>query len=238
MMKQQTPQHIAIIMDGNGRWAQQRGLSRSYGHKQGVDALEKILTAVAERGIPYLTVYAFSTENWNRPESEVSYIMQLLAEGLHLYTPRFIEEGVRLRAIGDIDLLPAQIVEHLRDSIEQTKDGSRITLSIALSYSSYTEISHAIRHIVADVQSGRLSSDDLLRPELINDYLYTSGTPMPDLLIRTGGEQRLSNFLLLQSAYTELYFTDTLWPDFDEVALDKALADYASRQRRFGTVPQ
>ena len=131
-MKQQTPQHIAIIMDGNGRWAQQRGLSRSHGHKQGVDALERILTAVAERGIPYLTVYAFSTENWNRPESEVSYIMQLLAEGLHHYTPRFIEEGVRLRAIGDIDLLPAQIAEHLRDSIEQTKDGSWITLSIAL----------------------------------------------------------------------------------------------------------
>ena len=238
MMKQQTPQHIAIIMDGNGRWAQRRGLSRSYGHKQGVDALETILSAVAERGIPYLTVYAFSTENWNRPEPEVNYIMQLLAEGLHHYTPRFIEEGVRLRAIGDIDQLPAETAAHLRDSMEQTKDGKRITLGMALSYSSYTEVSHAIQHIVADVQSGRLSNDDLSRTDLINDYLYTSGMPMPDLLIRTGGEQRLSNFLLLQSAYTELYFTDTLWPDFDEAELDKALADFALRQRRFGTVPQ
>ena len=164
--------------------------------------------------------------------------MQLLAEGLHEYTPRFIKEGVRLRAIGDIDQLPAETAAQLRDSMEQTKGGQRITLCVALSYSSYTEVSHAIRHIVADVQSGRLCSDDLSRPELINDYLYTSGMPMPDLLIRTGGEQRLSNFLLLQSAYTELYFTDTLWPDFDEAELDKALADYASRQRRFGKVLQ
>lgn len=238
MIKQQTPQHIAIIMDGNGRWAQRRDLSRSYGHKQGTDVLERTISAVADRGIPYLTVYAFSTENWSRPEAEVNYIMQLLAEGLHEYTTRFVKEGVRLRAIGDIDLLPAQTAAQLRESIEQTKGGQRITLCVALSYSSYTEVSHAIRHIVADVQSGRLSSDDLARPELINDYLYTSGMPMPDLLIRTGGEQRLSNFLLLQSAYTELYFTDTLWPDFDEVELDKALADYASRQRRFGRVLQ
>lgn len=238
MMKGQTPQHIAIIMDGNGRWAQRKGLSRSYGHKQGTDVLERTLSAVADRGIPYLTVYAFSTENWSRPEPEVSYIMQLLAKGLHEYTPRFIKEGVRLRAIGDIDQLPAETAAQLRDSMEQTKDGQRITLCIALSYSSYTEVNQAIRHIVADVQSGRLSSDDLARPELINDYLYTSGMPMPDLLIRTGGEQRLSNFLLLQSAYTELYFTDTLWPDFDEAELDKALADYASRQRRFGKVLQ
>lgn len=237
-MKGQTPQHIAIIMDGNGRWAQRKGLSRSYGHKQGTDVLERTLSAVADRGIPYLTVYAFSTENWSRPEPEVSYIMQLLAKGLHEYTPRFIKEGVRLRAIGDIDQLPAETAAQLRDSMEQTKDGQRITLCIALSYSSYTEVNQAIRHIVADVQSGRLSSDDLARPELINDYLYTSGMPMPDLLIRTGGEQRLSNFLLLQSAYTELYFTDTLWPDFDEAELDKALADYASRQRRFGKVLQ
>ena len=238
MMKGQTPQHIAIIMDGNGRWAQRKGLSRSYGHKQGTDVLERTLSAVADRGIPYLTVYAFSTENWSRPEPEVSYIMQLLAKGLHEYTPRFIKEGVRLRAIGDIDQLPAETAAQLRDSMEQTKDGQRITLCIALSYSSYTEVNQAIRHIAADVQSGRLSSDDLARPELINDYLYTSGMPMPDLLIRTGGEQRLSDFLLLQSAYTELYFTDTLWPDFDEAELDKALADYASRQRRFGKVIQ
>lgn len=237
-MKQQTPQHIAIIMDGNGRWAQQRGLSRSQGHKEGVDALERTLAAVAKRGIPYLTVYAFSTENWSRPTAEVNYIMQLLADGLYHYAPRFLEEGIRLQAIGDIDQLPTKTADHLREVIEQTKGGERITLSVALSYSSYTEISYAIRQIVADVQSGRLSQEELLRQELINDYLYTCGMPMPDLLIRTGGEQRLSNFLLLQSAYTELYFTETLWPDFDEAELDKALADYASRQRRFGNVSE
>ena len=163
-MKGQTPQHIAIIMDGNGRWAQRKGLSRSYGHKQGTDVLERTLSAVADRGIPYLTVYAFSTENWSRPEPEVSYIMQLLAKGLHEYTPRFIKEGVRLRAIGDIDQLPAETAAQLRDSMEQTKDGQRITLCIALSYSSYTEVSQAIRHIVADVQSGRC-------------LLYTSPSP-------------------------------------------------------------
>lgn len=238
MMKQQTPQHIAIIMDGNGRWAQQRGLSRSQGHKEGVDALERTLAAVAKRGIPYLTVYAFSTENWSRPTAEVNYIMQLLADGLYHYAPRFLKEGIRLQAIGDIDQLPTKTADHLREVIEQTKGGERITLSVALSYSSYTEVSHAIRQIVADVQSGRLSQEELLRQELINDYLYTCGMPMPDLLIRTGGEQRLSNFLLLQSAYTELYFTETLWPDFDEAELDKALADYASRQRRFGNVSE
>lgn len=238
MMTRQTPQHIAIIMDGNGRWAQRQGVSRSFGHKQGVDTLETILNAVAERGIPYLTVYAFSTENWQRPKSEVDYIMQLLAEALCQYADRFVREGVRLRAIGDLDQLPPQVAKQLRDAMEQTRVGKRITLTIALSYSAYTEVSYAIRQIVDDVQSGRCSEADLLRQDLINDYLYTRDMPMPDLLIRTGGEQRLSNFLLLQMAYTELYFTDILWPDFDETALDKALEDYASRQRRFGKIDE
>ena len=238
MMTRQIPQHIAIIMDGNGRWAQRRGVSRSFGHKQGVDTLETVLNAVAERGIPYLTVYAFSTENWQRPKSEVDYIMQLLAEALCQYTDRFVREGVRLRAIGDLDQLPPQVAQQLRDAIEQTREGKHITLTIALSYSAYTEVSYAIRQIVDDVQSGRCGEADLLRQDLINDYLYTRDMPMPDLLIRTGGEQRLSNFLLLQMAYTELYFTDILWPDFDETALDKALEDYASRQRRFGKIDE
>ena len=238
MTTQQTPKHIAVIMDGNGRWAPQRGLPRSLGHKKGVEALEVTLKSVAERGIPYLTVYAFSSENWQRPASEVSYIMQLLAEGLHHYTPLFIEEGVRLRAIGDIDRLPSEIARQLKSSTEQTKGCDRITLSMAFSYSSYSEVSHAIRQIVADVQSGRCGERDLLRQDLINDYLYTHGTPVPDLLIRTGGEKRLSNFLLLQLAYAELYFTDTLWPDFDAAELDRALVDYASRQRRFGNISE
>ena len=164
--------------------------------------------------------------------------MQLLAEALCQYTDRFVREGVRLRAIGDLDQLPPQVAQQLRDAMEQTRVGKRITLTIALSYSAYTEVSYAIRQIVDDVQSGRCSEADLLRQDLINDYLYTRDMPMPDLLIRTGGEQRLSNFLLLQMAYTELYFTDTLWPDFDETALDKALEDYASRQRRFGKIDE
>lgn len=232
------PQHIAIIMDGNGRWAQQRGLSRSAGHQAGVEALDRTLRAVIEQGIPYLTVYAFSTENWHRPTEEVDNIMHLLAQGLVEYTPQFIANGIRLKAIGDLSKLPPTIERQLQTTIAETSQHYTTTLVIALSYSSYTELSQAIRRIVADVQTGIRDAQDLLQEDLIQSYLYTAEIPEPDLLIRTGGEQRLSNFLLLQSAYTELYFTDVLWPDFSAQDLSDAIADYSHRQRRFGKVPQ
>lgn len=232
------PQHIAIIMDGNGRWAQQRGLSRSAGHQAGVEALDRTLRAVIEQGIPYLTVYAFSTENWHRPTEEVDNIMHLLAQGLVEYTPQFIANGIRLKAIGDLSKLPPTIERQLQTTFAETSQHYTTTLVIALSYSSYTELSQAIRRIVADVQTGIRDAQDLLQEDLIQSYLYTAEIPEPDLLIRTGGEQRLSNFLLLQSAYTELYFTDVLWPDFSAQDLSDAIADYSHRQRRFGKVPQ
>ena len=227
------PEHVAIIMDGNGRWAKQRGLPRTDGHLQGQEALRATLRAAAELGISYLTVYAFSTENWSRPQEEVDALMSILVSAIHAETPQLIAEGVRMRAIGDLSRLPQQAQDSLAESIELTKDGQQITLILALSYSSRDEIRRASQRLAAEAAAGRLRPEEITE-ELISSYLDTAEYPDPDLVIRTGGEERISNYLLWQSAYSELYFSETYWPDFGQEALDEALAAYASRERRFG----
>lgn len=227
------PSHVAIIMDGNGRWAKQRGLPRTEGHIRGQDALRTTLRAAARRGIKYLTVYTFSTENWSRPQEEVDALMSILVSAIHAETPQLIAEGVRMRAIGDLSRLPQQAQDSLAESIELTKDGAQITLILALSYSSRDEIRRASQRLAAEAVAGRLRPEEITE-ELISSYLDTAEYPDPDLVIRTGGEERISNYLLWQSAYSELYFSETYWPDFGQEALDEALAAYASRERRFG----
>ena len=227
------PSHVAIIMDGNGRWAKQRGLPRTEGHIRGQDALRTTLRAAARRGIKYLTVYTFSTENWSRPQEEVDALMSILVSAIHAETPQLIAEGVRMRAIGDLSRLPQQAQDSLAESIELTKDGQQITLILALSYSSRDDIRRASQRLAAEAAAGRLRPEEITE-ELISSYLDTAEYPDPDLVIRTGGEERISNYLLWQSAYSELYFSETYWPDFGQEALDEALAAYASRERRFG----
>lgn len=227
------PSHVAIIMDGNGRWAKQRSLPRTEGHIRGQDALRTTLRAAARRGIKYLTVYTFSTENWSRPQEEVDALMSILVSAIHAETPQLIAEGVRMRAIGDLSRLPQQAQDSLAESIELTKDGAQITLILALSYSSRDEIRRASQRLAAEAAAGRLRPEEITE-ELISSYLDTAEYPDPDLVIRTGGEERISNYLLWQSAYSELYFSETYWPDFGQEALDEALAAYASRERRFG----
>ena len=227
------PSHVAIIMDGNGRWAKQRGLPRTEGHIRGQDALRTTLRAAAKRGIKYLTVYTFSTENWSRPQEEVDALMSILVSAIHAETPQLIAEGVRMRAIGDLSRLPQQAQDSLAESIELTKDGAQITLILALSYSSRDEIRRASQRLAAETAAGHLRPEEITE-ELISSYLDTAEYPDPDLVIRTGGEERISNYLLWQSAYSELYFSETYWPDFGQEALDEALAAYASRERRFG----
>ena len=227
------PSHVAIIMDGNGRWAKQRGLPRTEGHIRGQDALRTTLRAAARRGIKYLTVYTFSTENWSRPQEEVDALMSILVSAIHAETPQLIAEGVRMRAIGDLSRLPQQAQDSLAESIELTKDGQQITLILALSYSSRDEIRRASQRLAAEAAAGRLRPEEITE-EIISSYLDTAEYPDPDLVIRTGGEERISNYLLWQSAYSELYFSETYWPDFGQEALDEALAAYASRERRFG----
>ena len=227
------PSHVAIIMDGNGRWAKQRGLPRTEGHIRGQDALRTTLRAAARRGIKYLTVYTFSTENWSRPQEEVDALMSILVSAIHAGARMLIAEGVRMRAIGDLSRLPQQAQDSLAESIELTKDGAQITLILALSYSSRDEIRRASQRLACEAAAGRLRPEEITE-ELISSYLDTAEYPDPDLVIRTGGEERISNYLLWQSAYSELYFSETYWPDFGQEALDEALAAYASRERRFG----
>ena len=227
------PSHVAIIMDGNGRWAKQRGLPRTEGHIRGQDALRTTLRAAARRGIKYLTVYTFSTENWSRPQEEVDALMSILVSAIHAETPQIIAEGVRMSAKGDLSRLPQQAQDSLAESIELNKDGAQITLILALSYSSRDEIRRASQRLAAEAAAGRLRPEEITE-ELISSYLDTAEYPDPDLVIRTGGEERISNYLLWQSAYSELYFSETYWPDFGQEALDEALAAYASRERRFG----
>lgn len=228
-----SPSHIAIIMDGNGRWATHRGLERSSGHQEGVVAVRRVVEAAIHANVNYLTIYAFSTENWNRPDEEVDALMELMVHAILKETPDLIKQGVRLLTIGDYERLPDRTKNALKESLDQTKDGANITLVLALSYSSKWEISHAIKNIIDDVQNNKLLCRDVSE-ELISDYLSTKGIPDPDLLIRTGGEQRISNFLLWQLAYAELYFTDTYWPDFNDEHLYKAIYDFQNRERRFG----
>ena len=227
------PRHVAIIMDGNGRWAQQRGLPRAEGHIRGQDALRATLRAAAELGIEYLTVYAFSTENWARPQQEVEALMELLVSAIHSETPELMSQGVRLWAIGDLSRLPERARQSLYECIERTKDNRQITLVLALSYSSRDELTRATRRIAGAIHRGELQETDITE-ELITSYLDTADLPDPDLLIRTGGEERISNYLLWQAAYSELFFSPVYWPDFGKAPLEAALEAYASRERRFG----
>lgn len=225
------PQHVAFIMDGNGRWAAQRGLPRLAGHKAGVDRLEEVLEFLANKGVKYVTVYAFSTENWNRPAEEVQGIMELLGDALQSQTQALHEKNVRVRHIGRSNHLSPELGRAVDHSESLTENNTGITLNVAFDYGSRDEILEAARNIVRDGVPA-----DAIDETLFTSYLYTAQTPDPDLIVRTGGELRLSNFLLWQSAYSEYYHTPVLWPDLDEAELGKALDAYKSRQRRFGKV--
>lgn len=227
------PSHIAIIMDGNGRWAKNRGLERFEGHKEGVESVKEIVEVAAKTSVKYLTLYAFSTENWSRPDEEVKALMELMVYAVVQETEDLVKNGIRLQSIGDIERLPEKTRNALHDCMQKTKDGKNLTLIIALSYSSKWEITQATQKIVSDVKNGLLNEESI-NEKTFEEYLTTRGTPDPDLLIRTGGEQRISNFLLWQTAYSEFYFTDTFWPDFRAEDFYKAIIDYQQRERRFG----
>ena len=225
------PQHIAIIMDGNGRWATERGKERSYGHQAGVESVRRITSECTRLGVKYLTLYTFSTENWNRPADEVAALMGLVLTALE--DELFMKNDVRFQVIGDIDRLPEVVQKKLQETIDHTADNKAMTMVIALSYSSRWEITKAVKEISTLVAEGKAKADDI-NEDFISKHLVTSFMPDPDLLIRTGGELRISNYLLWQIAYSELHFCDTYWPDFAEADLHKAIASYQSRQRRFG----
>src|SRR3990172_12978295 len=227
------PRHIAIIMDGNGRWAKKKSLSRISGHLKGVDAVKEVVTACRELGIKVLTLYAFSIENWKRPADEVMALMKLLKEYLIKETEEMIQNNIRLNAIGRLEDLPPDVQDVLKETMKKTEKCDGMILNLALSYGGRSEILHAIQGILSDFQKGRIQSEEM-NIQRFSQYLWTKGLPDPDLLIRTSGELPVSNFLLWQIAYTELYVTETLWPDFDRRELLKAIADYQSRERRFG----
>lgn len=231
--KDNIPEHVAIIMDGNGRWAEKQGEHRVFGHTKGVESVREALTAAGEIGVKYLTLYAFSTENWNRPKEEVDALMDLLVKTITLEVDSLNENEVRLHVIGDLDSLPAGCKEALFESMDRTKNNARVNLILALSYSSRWEISRAIKDIVTDVKLGKIKEDEI-NPNTIDKYLNTANFPEPELLIRTSGERRISNFLLWQLAYSELYFTETLWPDFRKENFYEAIFNYQQRERRFG----
>ncbi|OGO60252.1 MAG: di-trans,poly-cis-decaprenylcistransferase [Chloroflexi bacterium RBG_19FT_COMBO_48_23] len=226
------PQHVAIIMDGNGRWAKQRVLPRLAGHRQGVNTAQKILEMFIEYEIPYLTLYAFSTENWNRPKREIDGIFKILEERLEEGVKFAQENGIRIRHLGKPDGLPLRLQERLKRALELTQNNTRMTLSLAFNYGGRDEIIEAVRRLIADG-----ISPPQINERVFQQYLYTVNIPDPDLIIRTGGEMRLSNFLIWQSAYAEIYFTPVLWPDFGKKEIDKALIAYSQRQRRFGSLP-
>lgn len=229
------PKHIAIIMDGNGRWAKKRGLPRNMGHKAGGENVKTITKACSNFGVKYLTLYAFSTENWKRPETEVSGLMDLLVFFLKNELNELHENNVRIRTIGDISKLPDKTRQVLINSMEKTKDNDGLHLILALNYGSRNEIKLAVKHIAEDVKQNKVELENI-DEELIASYLDTAGTPDPDLMVRTSGEVRLSNYLLWQMAYTEFHFVDTYWPDFGEAELLEAIEVYSNRQRRFGSV--
>lgn len=227
------PRHIAIIMDGNGRWARQRGFERSAGHVEGVNTVRRITTAASELGVDYLTLYAFSTENWNRPQKEVDILMHLIVTAIERETPDLIRNNVSLRVIGDMSRMPSEAHDRLQQCIKDTSAGTGLVLVLAISYSSRWEITEAMRRIAVKVADGEINPSDITT-ETISDNLETAGMPDPDLLIRTGGDMRVSNFLLWQLAYTEIVVTDKYWPDFDKKDLEEAIRIYGSRERRFG----
>ena len=227
------PRHVAIIMDGNGRWAKKQGLARMYGHKQGVETVHRITETAAEMGIQYLTLYTFSTENWNRPKEEVDALMTLLVDTIVKETPTLMKNNVRLLTIGDTERLPEGAKRKFEQCMEETSGNTGLRLVIALSYSARWEITNAMQVAVRKAQAGELRAEDV-NEELVSSLMTTVGMPDPDLLIRTSGELRISNFLLWQLAYSELYFTDCLWPEFTEEEFCKAIVDYQHRERRFG----
>jgi undecaprenyl diphosphate synthase len=227
------PSHIAIIMDGNGRWAKKKGAMRIFGHKNALDAVRNAVEGCAEIGVKYLTLYAFSTENWNRPKDEIDGLMDLLVSAIKDEVPTLQKNKIKLNAIGDIESLPLSCQKNLSESIEKTKGNNHMTLTLALSYSGRWEITKAMKSIAADLESGKVKSSDI-DEKLISSYLNTKDLPDPELMIRTSGELRISNFLLWQLAYTELYITDVLWPDFRKNHLFEAIIDFQKRERRFG----
>ena len=227
------PKHTAIIMDGNGRWAEQKGMSRIFGHQNGVAAVKKIVEAANKFNIKYLTLFTFSIENWDRPQSEVDTLMSLLVETLKDEFEDIFRNNIKLNAIGELDTLPDNVRDELYSIIDSTKNNSGMTLTLALSYGGKQEIFKAVKEISDKVKNDIISLDNF-DDSLINDHLYTRDLPDVDLLIRTSGEQRISNFLLWQIAYAELYFTDIYWPDFTEEDLEKAIVEYQNRERRFG----
>ncbi|MBR2165012.1 MAG: isoprenyl transferase [Paludibacteraceae bacterium] len=231
--KARLPRHIAIIMDGNGRWAKKQGLARMFGHRQGVETVHNITVAATRLGVEYLTLYTFSTENWNRPKEEVDALMTLLVDTIAKETPTLMENNVRLQTIGDIDRLPEGAKRKFLGCIEQTSHNTGLTMVLALSYSSRWEITEAVRKAVRRAQNGELRAEDV-NEQLVSSLMTTDQMPDPDLLIRTSGEYRISNFLLWQLAYSELYFSDCLWPEFTEEEFYKAIVDYQKRERRFG----
>src|SRR4030043_962935 len=237
IIKDKLPDHIAIIMDGNGRWAKQRGNKRVFGHQHAIKAVRETVEAAAEMGIKYLTLYAFSTENWNRPRAEIDALMSLLVTTLHEETRTLTKNNIRLLAIGDVENMPRQVKSNLRKCINITAGNTGLKLILALSYSGRWEIHDAVIKIAKKIKDGQVDPDDIT-PENFTDWLQTKDIPYPELLIRTSGGYRISNFLLWQIAYTELYFTDTLWPDFTREDLYKAILNYQSRERRFGMISE
>ncbi|WP_112180874.1 MULTISPECIES: isoprenyl transferase [Paraliobacillus] len=227
------PEHVAIIMDGNGRWAKKRGLPRFAGHKEGMDNVKDIVRVANKHHIKVLTLYAFSTENWKRPKSEVEYLLKLPKEFIHTYLPELIRENVQIKTIGAFDLLPEHTKKAVQAAKDKTSENDGLILNIALNYGSRYEIIQAIKHIAKDVETNQLDMDQL-DESVFSNYLFTSDLKDPDLIIRTSGEQRLSNFLLWQAAYSEFWFTDVYWPDFNEKVFEQALVDYQNRKRRFG----
>jgi len=235
--QEKLPRHIAIIMDGNGRWAKMRGQHRIFGHEQGVISVRETAEAAAEIGVKYLTLYAFSTENWKRPATEVEALMQLLVQTIHQETKTLSDNDIRLRAIGDLNTLEPRCRNELLDAIEKTASNKRMDLVLALSYSGRWELAEVFRNLAYQVKLGNLDPEDICQ-DLITKNLVSAGIPDPELLIRTSGEYRISNFLLWQCAYTELFFTPKFWPDFRKEDLYEAIIDYQQRERRFGKVSE
>lgn len=229
--KKRIPRHIAIIMDGNGRWAKERGKERSFGHQAGVDTVRRITSECVRLGVKFLTLYTFSTENWSRPETEIAALMGLVLSSLE--DEIFMKNNVRFQVVGDMQRLPQSVQDKLRETMEHTAQNTTMTMVVALSYSSRWELTKAAKSIANDVKAGILQPEDITE-ELMSQRLETAFMPDPELLIRTGGELRISNYMLWQIAYSELYFCDTYWPDFNEADLHQAIASYQARQRRFG----
>ncbi len=237
LLKDKLPRHIAVIMDGNGRWAKKRLLNRINGHRKGIDAARSTVRHCREIGIEYLTLYTFSRENWNRPPHEVKMLMNFLEHHLREEEPELVNNNVRFKAIGNVSELPAKVREVIADLEQKTFNNTGMTLQLALSYSGREEITRAAKEIAKRAASGQLDPNEITE-DLFESFLYTAGAPEPDLLIRTSGEKRISNFLLWQMAYTEIYITGVMWPDFTTEDLDEAIRDYMGRERRFGLVKE